>query len=335
MSVIRNKGNNTVKFPKDYIVFDLETTGLDPEYDSIIEIGAIKYKEGKEVGRYQTLVQPDDFYEALDDDEDYAIRDGKKVLYIGEFITKLTGITNKMLECAPTFDKVVDEVMSFFGDEFILGYNVNFDINFLYDAIKKYHNRDFQNDYFDVMRLARKVHRNLNHHRLKDMVVLYGITNERSHRALEDAKATHDIYKYLYKDAIDQFGDEKCILLSFNKKSHGKSYDIQEIIKNADSSLYNEDNPIFGKNVCITGKLEKFARKDALQIIANIGGKPQDSVTKDTNYLVLGNLDLVKSIKGGKSSKQKKAEKYILDGKDIDIISENAFYDCISDFLKD
>lgn len=72
-----------------------------------------------------------------------------------------------------------------------------------------------------------------------------------------------------------------------------------------------------------------------MQIIANLGGINADSVTKKTDFLILGNNDLCKLIKDGKSSKQKKAEKLILKGKDLKIISENVFYDIINDFLSE
>lgn len=68
-----------------------------------------------------------------------------------------------------------------------------------------------------------------------------------------------------------------------------------------------------------------------MQIVADLGGKNADNVTKKTNYLILGNNDYCKSIKDGKSSKQKKAEKLKLDGYDIEIIPENVFYDIISE----
>jgi len=74
-----------------------------------------------------------------------------------------------------------------------------------------------------------------------------------------------------------------------------------------------------------------MVRKEAMQIVADLGGKNADSVTKKTNYLILGNNDYCKSIKDGKSSKQKKAEKLKLDGYDIEIIPENVFYDIISE----
>jgi DNA polymerase-3 subunit epsilon len=68
-----------------------------------------------------------------------------------------------------------------------------------------------------------------------------------------------------------------------------------------------------------------------MQIVADIGGIPGDGVTKKTNYLILGNNDYCKSIKGGKSSKQKKAEKLILEGADLQIIPESVFIDMITE----
>ena len=70
-------------------------------------------------------------------------------------------------------------------------------------------------------------------------------------------------------------------------------------------------------------------RKDAMQLIADVGGINGDSVTKQTNYMILGNNDYCAMIKNGKSNKQKKAEKLKSEGYDIEIIPENVFYDII------
>ena len=67
-----------------------------------------------------------------------------------------------------------------------------------------------------------------------------------------------------------------------------------------------------------------------MQAVVNSGGVCADSVTRKTNYLVLGSFEYSSSVKGGKSTKQKKAEKLKIDGFDIEIISENIFYDLIS-----
>ncbi|MBQ6737437.1 MAG: BRCT domain-containing protein [Synergistaceae bacterium] len=68
-----------------------------------------------------------------------------------------------------------------------------------------------------------------------------------------------------------------------------------------------------------------------MKIVADLGGINQDNVNKDTNFLILGNNDYCTSIKGGKSTKHKKAEKYKQEGQDIEIISETVFYDMIAD----
>ena len=72
-------------------------------------------------------------------------------------------------------------------------------------------------------------------------------------------------------------------------------------------------------------------RKDAMQIVVNMGGFCFDTVTKKTNFLVLGNNDYCSTVKDGKSSKHKKAEQLMLKGQDIQIITENVFYDMINE----
>lgn len=99
----------------------------------------------------------------------------------------------------------------------------------------------------------------------------------------------------------------------------------------AQTDHFNEDGPIFQKVFAFTGTLERMTRREAMQQVVNCGGLIGNGVTKQTNYLVLGNNDYCKSIKDGKSNKHKKAEKMQLDGFDIAIISEDVFCDMIQD----
>ena len=80
-----------------------------------------------------------------------------------------------------------------------------------------------------------------------------------------------------------------------------------------------------------TGKLEKMIRRDAMQLVVNLGGVLDKNVTKQTNYLILGNNDYNAILKGEKSSKQKKVERLKLEGQDIEIIDELTFYDLLND----
>ncbi|MBE6882311.1 MAG: exonuclease, partial [Ruminococcaceae bacterium] len=94
---------------------------------------------------------------------------------------------------------------------------------------------------------------------------------------------------------------------------------------------FDTDTLVYGKCFVFTGILEKMLRKEAMQIVVNMGGFCGDTVTKKTNYLVLGNNDYCSTIKDGKSTKQKKAEALILKGEDIEVISENVFYEMIEE----
>ena len=149
MSLREQKGNSLIEFPNKYIAFDIETTGLDPMYDEIIEIGAIKIENGKEVEVFSTLVKPK--YE------------------IDEFISELTGITNEMVKESPSIDKVLPEFIDFIKDSIILGHNVNFDINFIYDNLIKCDMNPITNDFIDTLRLSRRLLPELKHHRLSDL----------------------------------------------------------------------------------------------------------------------------------------------------------------------
>ena len=108
-----NKGQSLIAFIDDYVAVDLETTGLDPRFDAIIEIAAVKVAGGKPVDSFATLVKPP--------------------FEVDEFITELTGITNDMLAHAPAIEAVLPSFLEFVGDGVVVGHNVNFDINFLYD----------------------------------------------------------------------------------------------------------------------------------------------------------------------------------------------------------
>lgn len=309
------KGKSIIGFPASYCVLDIETTGLSPEWDEIIEIGAIKIVDGIETERFQSLVQP---LQSIDGE------------YVDSYITELTGITNEMLAEAPNADQVIPQFASFLGNNIIVGYNVSFDVNFLYDAFEKYLQCPLSNDYIDVMRLAKRLHPEMQHHRLKDMVDAFDIEIDKSHRAISDVEATIACYTILCDDVCTQYKSREAFVDSFKKRYAWKQTIRAENII-GDVSKLDPDNPLFQKNIVFTGKLEKFTRQQAMQIVADLGGINEDGITKHTNYLILGNNDYCKTIKDGKSSKQKKAENYKLKGQDIEILPENVFYDMIGE----
>lgn len=278
------KGKSLLEFPKDYIVIDLETTGLDPSVDEIIEIGAIKYQNQRKIDVFSTLIQPSH--------------------PISDSVSSLTGITNDMLVSSPSIAEVLTELRGFLDGYALVGHNIHFDINFLYDSYTNYLHVPLPNDFVDTLRIARIVLPNLEHHRLSDLAEYYQIDCVGAHRACTDCTITNQIYCEL--------SNSKIYFSKFNSRpNHYKrrSYSglsVKDICPTTNN--FDKSNPFYNKYVVFTGPLSKLSRSEAAQIIVNFGAICQDYVTKKTNYLILGN----ESYTGGRlSGKHKLAITYI------------------------
>lgn len=298
------KGKSIFVISDDYVVIDLETTGLSPQYDKIIELGAIKVKDGEVVDTYQQLVNP-----------------GTR---IDEFVVELTGITNEMVQGMPSIQQVIHEYISFIGDSLVVGHNANFDVNFLYDNVIECGLNPFSCDFVDTMRMSRRLFPEYQHHRLKDLKKRMQIDIVGQHRVVADCLTTMQCYEFMKKHMMDNNIDVQQLMP--RRKAYVRASDIKSEKIDFDCS-----HPLYGKVCVFTGTLEKMTRKEAMQIVVDYGGVCGDNITKNTNILVLGNNDYCKTIKDGKSNKQKKAEQYMLAGYDIQIMPESVFYDMIDD----
>lgn len=298
------KGKSIIDFKSNYTVIDIETTGLDTEYDEIIEIGALRVRNNEIVDKFNVLIKPK--YE------------------IDDYISELTGITNEMLKNAPSIDDIMSEFLDFIGNDILVGHNVNFDINFLYDNSINILNKAICNDYIDIMRIARSLLKELKHHRLLDLVNYYKIEVQGIHRALLDCNLTKQLLDKLQINIVEKFESIENYIKNYKNRINFKASDVK-----TENTQFDTENPFYNKVCVFTGTLEKMVRKDAMQIVVDLGGLCSDNVNKDTNYLILGNNDYCSLIKDGKSNKQKKAESLKLKNYDIEIISENTFYDMI------
>lgn len=146
-----------------YISLDIETTGLDSYFDEIIEIGAIHYSEDEEIDRFQSLINPEND--------------------ILGFITNLTGITNEMVKDSPSIELVLPNLIEFIGNNILLGHNVNFDINFLYDEALNIFDYKIQNDFIDTMRISRHLFKDFDNHKLAILPKGFNITEKIEHRS--------------------------------------------------------------------------------------------------------------------------------------------------------
>lgn len=299
------KGSSLLQIPVSYTMIDTETTGLDPQYDKIIEMAAIKIRDGKEVARYETLVNPE---QPIDD-----------------FITDLTGITNEELSTAPVAADCLPDFVDFIGEDIVVGHNVHFDINFIYDALLACGYAPIKNDFVDTLRLSRRVRPDLEHHRLCDMAAAYSVPQPVAHRSLADCQTAIGVLDALAADAAAREID-----LQARKKHYGASASkVSDIV--AHEGCERPDSPLYGKVCVFTGKLDTLTRKDAAQLVADLGGICADGVTKKTNFLIMGTNEYCPTIVGGKSTKQKKAESLILKGADLQILTENVFLDMLAE----
>ena len=182
-----HKGNSLLDAISTYTVIDIETTGIDPRADDIIELAAIKVVGGVVKSVWDKLINPE--------------------LPIPKKVARITGITDEMVSDAPTISEVISEFIDFVGNDVVVGHNVNFDINFIYDRCEYLLNCPFSNDYIDTLRLSRKLLKSLEHHHLCDVAEALNVQQEGYHRAAADCYTTH----MCYQEMIKRFGGkEKC-----------------------------------------------------------------------------------------------------------------------------
>lgn len=158
---------------QERIVLDLETTGLSPQRHKITEIAAVKIRGNQIIDEFQTLVNPG--------------------VPIPRFITKLTGITNEMVENQPVIEDILPALKEFLGETLIVGHNISFDYRFLQENFWRHNNFLLTNDTLCTMKLARRMHSDLPSKRLGSICEHYGLTNETAHRAMSDVIATHEV----------------------------------------------------------------------------------------------------------------------------------------------
>ena len=173
------KSKKALNFVDDYVLVDIETTGLSPINDEIIEIGAIKVKENKIVDEYNELI--------------------KINRRLSPFITNLTGITDAMLKNGKLPNVVFKEFVDFIEDDVIIGHNVNFDYGFLCDKCKKYINYNLENERIDTMYLAKKLVPNSINYKLRTLAKYFNVSYEGAHRGLKDVEITYEVYNHLRK----------------------------------------------------------------------------------------------------------------------------------------
>ena len=169
-------GTRLDPFEHEFVCIDLETTGLNADSDTIIELGAVRFRGGEIRDRYQTFVNP-----------------GRR---IPPFIQQLTSITQSQIERAPTFNQVADQFADFIGDSPIVGHNVAFDIGFL-----RSHHLPLPNRNYNTWDLASIFLPTVPEYNLSALANHLGLDHSQAHRASADAEVTALVFHRLLKIA--------------------------------------------------------------------------------------------------------------------------------------
>ncbi len=154
-----------------FVAIDVETTGFSPFANELIEVSAIKYQGGKKIDTFSTLIKPK-----------------TRIPY---HITKITGITNDMVQNAPMVEEVMPKLVEFVGGVDIVAHNADFDYKF----IQNYSNYGFsKNKVIDTVPIGRKLYPELPNHKLGTIARHIGITEDGFHRAEFDCECCAKIY---------------------------------------------------------------------------------------------------------------------------------------------
>jgi len=286
--------------PNSYVVFDLETTGLNCTDCQIAEIGAIKVRDGKVVDTFSQLVYID--------------------FPMPQAALNVNNITDEMLADAPHATEAMKSFIEFIGEGAVLvGHNIKrYDLPIM-KRVATACRLDF--DYaeaIDTYQLAQLAWPHLERWSMQVLREFLNIKNDDAHRALADCEDEMSVYDAI-RDGVKsgelsiepprRRASRPGAVYNKNWGNKVKAKDIKPTTDKLD-----ESHPLFGKLVVVSGDVAMFDgdRVRTWQAIANVGGTPQDNITKKTGYLVCG--------EGAGMTKRNKAEQY-----GIEIISADEF----------
>ena len=239
-----------------FVAIDVETTGLNYKKDKIIEIAAVKFINGKESTTYSKLIDPK--------------------MSIPPFITKITGISNSMINKSSVFPDIADEFLEFIGNDPIVGHNVSFDIDFINEELKLHGSRINQEYVCDTYYLAKIFFFYFNSFKLESISSKFNIDISNAHRALDDALATgilfikllNEIYKtdmeslFMLSKASYKLNSklftQAVKLKTKSPKSNYLNKNYFKLKANNNKNIFNNINDVLGEKGIIAKKNSKY-----------------------------------------------------------------------------
>ena len=174
----KETGKELYKYLVNYVVIDIETTGLTPKNGEIIEISAVKVRNEEIVEEFDSLVKP--------------------TAPIPFRISELTGITDSMVDQSPDIKTVLTDFMKFIGEDAIVSHDIQFCLGFLNKSAIKLFGTEVENDYLDTYHISKKQLPKLHTHKSSFLADYYGINVADKSGLLTECRLVKEIYECLF-----------------------------------------------------------------------------------------------------------------------------------------
>ena len=297
--IVAVSGDLDCSLDEEFVAFDLETTGLNSREDRIIEIGAVKIKNGEETGRFQTFVDP-------------------KVRLRPE-IVELTGITDQMLKGAPAIDEVLPKFLEFVGDRVLVAHNADFDTGFMQTACANA-GAAYKYTSIDTLVLSQALMTGLKQHKLNLVADALSLPEFNHHRAADDALTCgHIMHRFIQMmqekgiTRIAQINPMVSQVRGKHRMESGKAEHIVVLAKNQ-MGLRNLYHLLSDANLKYFKKFPRFLKSQLIQL---------------REGLIIGsaceNNELFQAVIRGKSDNELKRIASFYDYLEIQPLSNNAF----------
>ena len=293
------RGKTDIPFDGEFVAFDLETTGLSSMNDRITEVGAVILKNGKEIDRFQTLVDPERLLTAEN--------------------TELTGITNEMLKGAPKIQEILPKFLEFVGDRPLVAHNAAFDIGFIRAECERQKiKRSFT--YADTLVLARILMPELNKHKLNIVADALSLPEFNHHRAADDAM-TCGLIMARFMDMLSERGVTNL---------QGINPHVMSMERETPLGKRRPNHIIlFAKNQMGLRNLYHLISNSNLQFFKRFPWMPKSEIMKYREGLIIGSAceagELFKAVIDHKSEEELKDIASFYDFLEIQPISNNMF----------
>ena len=298
----------------DFITIDFETATADR--DSPCEIGLTFVNDNRIVDTKSWLIKPRQFP------------------YFDDFNIMIHGIKPRDVEKKPELNELWTEIRPLIDDKFIIAHNAGFDLSVLRKTLDHYSIDYPKIDFTCSYILSKNLWKGLPSYDLKTLCRQNNI-DLIHHRAGHDSKACAELTIKIFNEAGITSKEEipEKLKTTVGRLVENKYFpsETRRLTRTelanlgGDPTKHKPESIFYGKTVVFTGKLMSMVREEAQDMVATIGGVIQTTINKKTNILVVGQQDYRVVGEDGMSSKQEKALKYVEEGIDIEIISEDDF----------